>query len=550
MGVHPLRHGLPRAHLRQQPLDVCGHAGDRARRPAGARAGGDDDRRHRHRRPLQLLPFRCAARRQITGAAPRPPADADRWAVVRRWSVEQLRHARHRFGDGRPAPRRWQHRSGVGERWVRDQALLRRLQHRATARRLQARLPTRRDRCPASTRARRRRGRRRTGDDRGVHGDARPRRGAGVCVRRLPAARRPPRVGNLHRRRSRAGDVRRRMGRARRHTRRTGTLSGRLTAGRTAAACCGRMATPTPIILDCDPGHDDAIAIVVAAKFTDLLGITTVAGNAPLDRTTRNALIMTTLLDIDVPVHSGAERPLVAEPKHAEYVHGKSGMDGADLPEPSRGVASVDAVDFIIDTCRSTEGVWLVPVGPMTNIALALRAAPDISRRIAGISLMGGGTFGNRSASAEFNIWADPEAAAIVFGYGGPLVMSGLDVTHQLQATPERVSLVRAAPGHLAQVLADLFDFFSGTYVSRHEHMKGAAVHDPCAVLALTHPQLFDRSDHHVVVETRGEHTRGMTLIDRRDLIDRPASNCDVITSIDADRAFGVIVEAIASFSR
>jgi len=310
------------------------------------------------------------------------------------------------------------------------------------------------------------------------------------------------------------------------------------------------MAAPTPIILDCDPGHDDAIAIVVAARFADVLGITTVAGNAPLERTTRNALIMTTLLGIDVPVHSGAERPLVAEPKHAEYVHGKSGLDGADLPEPSRGVTSVDATEFIIETCRSTEGVWLVPVGPMTNIALALRSAPDIARRIAGISLMGGGTFGNRSAAAEFNIWADPEAAAIVFAYGGPLIMSGLDVTHQLQATPERITAVRSLPGHLAQVLADLFQFFSGTYMSRHQNMAGAAVHDPCAVMALTHPELFERTPRHVAIETRGEHTRGMTLIDQRDLVERAAPNCDVITSIDADGAFRVIVEAIASFSR
>jgi len=304
-----------------------------------------------------------------------------------------------------------------------------------------------------------------------------------------------------------------------------------------------------PIILDCDPGHDDAIAIVVAAAHTDLLGITTVAGNAPLDRTTRNALIMVDLLGIDVEVHSGASRPLVAPPRHAGYVHGESGLDGADLPEPTRPVASVNAVEFIVETCRATEGVWLVPTGPLTNIALALRGAPDLGGRIAGISLMGGGTFGNRTAAAEFNIWADPDAAAMVFDYGGPLIMSGLDLTHQFQATLERIDLVRAVPGRLAALLADLLVFFSNAYVGNHDNMRGAAVHDPCAVMALTHPHLFERAERHVVVETRGRHTVGMTLIDSRRLIDRPDPNCAVLTTVDADAAFDVVVQSIASFS-
>lgn len=305
-----------------------------------------------------------------------------------------------------------------------------------------------------------------------------------------------------------------------------------------------------PVILDCDPGHDDAIAIVVAAAHTELLGITTVAGNAPLDFTTRNALIMTDLLGLDVEVHRGAARPLVAPPRHAGYVHGESGLDGADLPEPSRPPSSENAIDFLIETCRAREGVWLVPTGPMTNVALALRAAPDLAGRIAGISLMGGGSFGNRSAAAEFNLWADPEAAAMVFEYGGPLIMSGLDLTHQFQATSERIAQVRALPGRLAGLLADLFVFFSGTYRVRHENMRGAAVHDPCAVMALTHPHLFTRQQRHVVVETQGIHTRGMTLIDQRQLIERPAPNCEVLTGLDADAAFDVIVQAIASFSR
>ena len=162
---------------------------------------------------------------------------------------------------------------------------------------------------------------------------------------------------------------------------------------------------------------------------------------------------------------------------------------------------------------------------------------------------MGGGTFGNRTAAAEFNIWADPDAAAMVFDYGGPLIMSGLDLTHQFQATPERIDLVRAVPGRLASLLADLLVFFSNAYVGNHVNMRGAAVHDPCAVMALTHPHLFQRAERHVAVETRGRHTVGMTLIDERTLLERPDPNCAVLTSLDADAAFDVVVQAIASFS-
>lgn len=309
--------------------------------------------------------------------------------------------------------------------------------------------------------------------------------------------------------------------------------------------------TPPPaIILDCDPGHDDAIAIVVAARHAQLLGITTVAGNAPLERTTTNALIMRHLLGIDVPVHSGADRPLVVPAAHAEYVHGESGMDGADLPVPERPLDSTDAVGFIIDTVRAHEGAWLVPTGPLTNVALALRAAPDLAHRIGGISLMGGGTFGNRTAAAEFNIWCDPDAAAIVFGYGGPLIMTGLDLSHQFQATPERIAAVRAVGGRVAGLLADLFDFFSAMYVSRHDDMLGAAVHDPCAVMALTHPDIFESRRVHVAVETHGRLTRGMTVVDQRHLLERPDPNCTMLTRIDVDGGFAVIDEAIAHFSR
>lgn len=312
------------------------------------------------------------------------------------------------------------------------------------------------------------------------------------------------------------------------------------------------------VLLDCDPGHDDALAIVVAARHCELVGMTTVTGNAPLSRTTYNARVMRELLGIDVEVHAGAARPLVAEPHAAEMIHGESGLDGADLPAPTRPVDSGDAVRFIVDTCRHTEGVTIVATGPLTNVALAMRAAPDLAARIAGISIMGGGSFGNRTPVAEFNIWADPEAAAVVFGaaasgaLGGPLTMAGLDVTHRFQATPARIAAVDAVGSLLATTLADLLRFFSSTYEGRHDPgtMAGAAMHDPLAVLALTHPGLLTAVERHVTVETAwGASTRGMTVIDERTLIERSAPNARVLVDVDADAAFAVLVDAIASFS-
>jgi inosine-uridine nucleoside N-ribohydrolase len=304
------------------------------------------------------------------------------------------------------------------------------------------------------------------------------------------------------------------------------------------------------IILDCDPGHDDAVALLVAGRYTNLVGVTTVAGNAPLSATTRNALIVLDLIGKShVPMHSGADRPIVVPPRHAGYVHGESGLDGTELPAPTRPPTSTDAVGFIIETCRATEGIWLVPTGPLTNIALALRAAPDLADRISGISLMGGGRFGNRTAAAEFNIWADPHAAAIVFDYGGPLRMCGLHLTHQFQATPPRIAALRAAGGAFGPMLADLMVFFSETYVGRHDNMEGAAVHDPLAVLVLTHPELFTSIEAHVVVETFGEHTIGQTLIDGRGLVERLSPNCTVYETVDADAGFKLVINAAATLT-
>jgi inosine-uridine nucleoside N-ribohydrolase len=307
------------------------------------------------------------------------------------------------------------------------------------------------------------------------------------------------------------------------------------------------MTAKIKVLMDCDPGHDDAFALIVATKFADVIGVTTVAGNAPLSLTTKNARIILDLCGSNAPLHSGAGRPLVAEPIHAAYIHGESGMDGANLPEPSRPADGTNAVYFIIDTVRANPGLWLVPTGPLTNIALALRAAPDLVDKISGISIMGGGRFGNRTATAEFNIWCDPEAAAAVFDSGAKIIMSGLHLTHQIMANPKRIEMVREAHAVVGPMLAGLLEFFSKMYKSLHDDFEGAPLHDVCAVLALTHPQLFTSKETHVAVELDGTHTRGMTVIDDRHVKSRTKANTQVLETIDADAAFAVIVDAVSS---
>lgn len=300
-------------------------------------------------------------------------------------------------------------------------------------------------------------------------------------------------------------------------------------------------------ILDCDPGHDDAVAIMLGCRYLDLVGVTTVGGNAGLDKTTRNALVVLDLVGRpDVPVHAGAAHPLVQPLHTAAYIHGESGLAGADLPPPSRAATSHHAVGWLVDTIRAEEGLWLVVTGPMTNVALALRAAPDLATRIAGISFMGGGiAFGNRTPVAEFNIWCDPEAAAIVVESGVPLIMAGLDVTHRFQASPARIERLRANGDRASTLFADLLTEFSRAYRSLWKDFEGAAVHDPIAVLALTHPHLLTMEPGHVAIETAGTHTRGMTVVDRRALIDPPLQpNARIVTGVDADAAFDLIVDA------
>lgn len=302
------------------------------------------------------------------------------------------------------------------------------------------------------------------------------------------------------------------------------------------------------IILDCDPGHDDAAAILLAARECDVLAITTVSGNAPLSLTTANALLMCQLAELDIPVHSGADRPLLVPAAHAPRAHGATGLDGPPRPEVHLEAASADAVGCIIETVRTHDDVWLVPVGPLTNIALAIRQAPDIIERLAGISLMGGavGT-GNVTPAAEFNIWADPHAAQIVFASGARVLrMAGLNLTHQLCVGPDVIAALRADGGTVPTFMAGLLDFYLSRYRER-AGLDAAPMHDPCAVLAVTRPELFTFEARHVAVETEGRLTRGMTVVDGRSGSDA-APNCEVADAIDAPAALELIADAVRSY--
>ena len=300
------------------------------------------------------------------------------------------------------------------------------------------------------------------------------------------------------------------------------------------------------IIIDCDPGHDDAVAIILAARTSHLLGITTVCGNASLANVTCNALAITELLEADIPVHSGAAQPLIGSPRHAQHVHGETGLGGARLPQPVREVASEDAVEYLLAASREHADCHLVAIGPLTNVALALQRDPTFADRLAGISIMGGSTsVGNVTRVAEFNVWADPEAADVVFSSGAHLQMCGLNLTHQLRTDDSHVTELRQMSSASASFVADLFEFM-------HERMAGLSgsrtfpLHDPCAVLAVTAPHLLEFEDRAVAVELHGTLTRGMTVVDERVTRKRDPANAAVAYRIDAAAALRLIMDVLA----
>ncbi len=313
------------------------------------------------------------------------------------------------------------------------------------------------------------------------------------------------------------------------------------------------MAEQRTIILACAPGHDDAVAIMLALgnPGIELLGLTTVGGNQTLEKVTRNAQSVLVMCGRDdVPVHAGAGRPLVQSVEVAEDIHGDSGLDGVELPEPTQPVADQHGVQFIVDTVMGAEPgtITLVATGPLTNLALAARLEPRIVERVQEVVVMGGGYHeGNWTAVAEFNIWVDPEAASIVFDEAWPLTMVGLDLTHQALATEEVERQVAEIGSDLGEFFIGLMAFFRQAY-RENQGFDDPPVHDPCTIAYLIDPAVVTTRKAPLVVELTGEHTRGMTVADFRS---PPPPDCrqQVATELDREGFWRLVVDAIRELS-
>jgi inosine-uridine nucleoside N-ribohydrolase len=303
-----------------------------------------------------------------------------------------------------------------------------------------------------------------------------------------------------------------------------------------------------PVLIDCDPGHDDAMALLLAlaSPELELLGVTTVHGNATLDKTTANALRVLELAGRgDVPVAAGADRPLMREPRIADHVHGESGLDGPDLPPAAGAPVTAHAVDFLAERLHSAgRPVTLIPTGPLTNIALLLARHPDAARHVDRIVLMGGAIAeGNVTPAAEFNIWVDPEAAARVFASGLDITMIGLDITHRALMTAEHAERLRAA-GRVGSLVAELWAFYH-RFHSRVYDFPGAPVHDALAVAQVIRPD-FVRAEHrHVAIECASELCRGRTVVDLWE-VTGGAPNAHVGVDVEANAFLDLLVERIA----
>ncbi|MFM4744012.1 pyrimidine-specific ribonucleoside hydrolase RihA [Aeromonas dhakensis] len=307
-----------------------------------------------------------------------------------------------------------------------------------------------------------------------------------------------------------------------------------------------------PVILDCDPGHDDAIALILALASPELkvLAVTTSAGNQTPDKTLNNALRILTLLGRDdISVAAGAPKPLARELIIADNVHGESGLDGPKLPDPAFAPVAMTALELMAKCLReSPEPVTLVPTGPLTNIALLLAAHPELKSKIARIVLMGGAAgAGNWTPAAEFNIYVDPEAADMVFKSGLPITMCGLDVTHQAQVMDEDIERVRAINNPVAQCVAGLLDFFMIYHRDPKWGFAGAPLHDPCTIAWLLAPALFHGVECRVDIETGGTHTSGMTVVDRYGLTGKSA-NALVLLGLDRAGFIDLLVTRLRAF--
>ena len=312
------------------------------------------------------------------------------------------------------------------------------------------------------------------------------------------------------------------------------------------------MAAPRKVIIDTDPGQDDAVAILLALASPDeidLLGVVAVAGNVPLPLTQKNARIICELAGRpDMPVFAGCDAPMSRKLVTAEHVHGKTGLDGPQLPEPTMPLQDNHGVDFIIETLRSEPAgtVTLVPIGPLTNIAVAFERAPDIIKRVQEIVLMGGAYFevGNITPAAEFNIYVDPEAAEIVFKSGVKLTVMPLDVTHKALTSAEWINDIKALGTEVGRMVAEWTDFFERFDTEKYGS-KGAPLHDPCTIAYLIQPDLFEGRFINVEIETKSELTLGMTVADWWRVSGR-AENAMFMGSVDAKGFFDLLTERLA----
>lgn len=304
-----------------------------------------------------------------------------------------------------------------------------------------------------------------------------------------------------------------------------------------------------PIILDGDPGHDDAIAWVFAKADPglDIRLVSSVAGNQTIEKTTYNMRRICTLLGIDAPQVRGAVKPVTADPVTAGNWHGDSGLDGPVMPEPVYPLEDMPAVDLMAKVIlESEEPVIIFPTGPLTNVAQLLMIHPEVKDKIRRISLMGGGvTHGNWKPAAEFNIVEDPEAAWTVFHSGIPITMCGLDVTEKAIIRPDDFPRIRGVGNQAAEIVTGWLEFFYKYPMGIG--YDGAPVHDPCAVLAVTHPEIFTMKDYYVDIELGGEYTRGATVADFKGGLGKEP-NATVVLSIDRDRYIDLLVEALHAY--
>lgn len=305
---------------------------------------------------------------------------------------------------------------------------------------------------------------------------------------------------------------------------------------------------PIPLILDCDPGHDDALAMILAAHnpALNLLGITTVSGNGGIAKVTLNARRVATLANINVPIAEGAGKAILGAIEEASDIHGESALDGAELPEPKIELSALHAVDLMAKLIKDhSEPVTLVATGPLTNIALFLKMYPQLKNRVAEIVFMGGSASrGNRTPYAEFNIWMDPEAADVVLRSGLPLTMCGLDVTHQALVTKEIFTALEQMGTPLSSTIIGLLKFFAKTYDEVFE-MPDPPLHDPVAIALLIDRSVVKSRYVNVQVELSGPLTRGATVVDIYQRLGEPA-NCNVALDLDFDKFWSMMLEAIS----